>query len=519
MKLAILSAVAFLSLGASAHAQDTLRFELPSLFEKTKAPNPNNIKYVNFQSRDSEVQPVSLTEQMEVELSPTYLNAYTTSGLWKQGWFLSASAAASAFVGDPLGCEDLFGRVKPSLQLSLGKWIIPSVGVRLQYQGFELKNGSLASQKYNSVQGDIMFDIASFWYKGQTSPLMTAIPFVGCGMIQNKDAHTHPFSLHYGIIGSLRLSDSFHLNLELSSMNTFKDFDGMGSKCKFGDQLLNASLGLSYTVGNRYSHRRVIDAIPYIEQNHRLISACDELQNQNKYLWSELSIRDIALAEYDKILEIKGWLNRNGDKTAGLAASDKKRFDNDRKTVIGYPYNNYSGLNSLRDRLRNKTEMSNDWNEGWEDDLAENDISNNDNALDSFYSDSIRKEDKVNKTDYPDYLRLIQSHKVCLGAPILFFFELNSDKLTEPSQIANIKEIAAIVTQYDLKVKIIGAADSATGTNEINQNLSAMRADFISNELVKLGVSPEAIRKSAAGGINTYDPSVANRNTRIELYL
>lgn len=509
MKLAILSAVAFLAMGASANAQDTLRFELPSLFEKTKAPNPNNIKYVNFQSYNNETQEYSLPPQMEVELSPTYLNAYTTDGLWKQGWFLSASVAASAFVGDPIGCEDIFGRVKPALQVSLGKWIIPAIGVRLQYQGFELKNGALVTQKYNSVQGDIMLDLASLWYKGQSTPLMTAIPFVGCGMIQNKGVHTHPFSLHYGIIGSLRLSESFRMNLELSSMNTFKDFDGLGEKCKFGDQLFNASLGLSYTLGNRYSHRRVINAIPYIEQNHRLLSAYENLQKQNRHLESELGVKDIALAEFQKILEIKGWLKRNEK-----SVNDNGRIDKDGNIIIGYPYNNYSGLNSLRDRLRNKAENNNEIEDGWSDEQEITDNLKYEIVNSSDSTDNISSQD-----NWPEYLRLVQSHKICLGAPILFFFELNSTKLTEPSQLANIKEIASVAKQYDLKIKVIGAADSATGTNEINCNLSVIRTDYISEELIKYGVNPECIRKTAAGGISSYDPTVANRNTRVELYL
>lgn len=507
MKFAILSAMAFLSVSAVANAQDTVQFNISPMWEKAVSPNHNNIKYVNFDNYNNNTREVFLPAQFENELTPTYLNAYTTSGLWKQGWFLSVSGGASAFVGDPLGCEDLFGRIKPTLQLSLGKWIIPSFGVRLQYQGLELTNGCIVDQKYYSLQTDLMLDVASLWYKGQDAPRATIIPFAGLGVLHNEDADTHPFSLHYGLIGSLRLSRHLSMNLEVSSMNTFKNFDGVGSKCELGDQLLNATLGLSYTLGSKHNQRRVVDATPYIEQNRRLLASYDKLWNYSKSLEADIEQQDRAISEYNKILTIKGWLDKNSQECSKGT-----------KRVIGYPYNNYSGLNSLRNRLRNKSSNDTDSDEEWQDDDTYSQFTNdsiNDKALEKYDTQGSIKENEA----YPNYLRLVMSHKTCLGAPILFFFNLNSSSLTDMSQMANIREIATIAKKYNLKVKIIGAADSATGTSSINQSLSEHRASFIEEQLIREGVSPELIRKSAAGGINTYNPSVANRNSRVELYL
>jgi len=42
-------------------------------------------------------------------------------------WFVSVTGGATAFLGTPLGCEDLFGRVKPSYNLAVGKWFTPAV--------------------------------------------------------------------------------------------------------------------------------------------------------------------------------------------------------------------------------------------------------------------------------------------------------------------------------------------------------------------------------------------------------
>ena len=48
--------------------------------------------------------------------------------------------------------------------------------------------------------------------------------------------------------------------------------------------------------------------------------------------------------------------------------------------------------------------------------------------------------------------------------------------------------------------------------------LSASRADYIAEELLKRGISSKYITEHATGGINTYSPSEANRHTRVELH-
>ena len=118
-----------------------------------------------------------------------------------------------------------------------------------------------------------------------------------------------------------------------------------------------------------------------------------------------------------------------------------------------------------------------------------------------------------------DYLSLIHSGKVCIGAPIYFFFELGTDRLLNRSQLVNLDEVARIAKKYGLKVKVIGAADSATGSETINDNLSRSRARFIAEELMKRGMESGTISQIFDGGIDDYSPNEANRHTRILLYL
>lgn len=102
--------------------------------------------------------------QKEISLrkKPAYLSGAIIPS-WKDNWFVSVSGGASSFIGSPLGCADLFGRIKPALQISLGKWHTPSVGNRLVFQGFEWKSGALTDQQYRHYHADLLVNLMPPW--------------------------------------------------------------------------------------------------------------------------------------------------------------------------------------------------------------------------------------------------------------------------------------------------------------------------------------------------------------------
>ena len=98
-----------------------------------------------------------------------------------------------------------------------------------------------------------------------------------------------------------------------------------------------------------------------------------------------------------------------------------------------------------------------------------------------------------------------------------FFFQINSDKLVDDSQMVNLDEIARIAKDENLKVSISGAADSATGTQSGNQELGQRRANFIAKYLVERGIKDSEIEIKNYGGIDKYDANEANRFTIVVL--
>lgn len=92
---------------------------------------------------DSIVKQVGVTSEYYLQtLKPTYLKNVSEAANWGKNWFIEIKGGASAFLGTPIGCGDVFDRLSPALQVGLGKWFTPAVGGRVAYQGLSFKNGS-----------------------------------------------------------------------------------------------------------------------------------------------------------------------------------------------------------------------------------------------------------------------------------------------------------------------------------------------------------------------------------------
>lgn len=364
-------------------------------------------------------------------LQPTYLTNITENSNFGSNWFLELKGGMSAFIGSPIGCGDMFDRMKPAVQVGLGKWFTPSVGGRIGFQGLQFKNANLVTMNYQYYHADFMYNLTHNLQQDEFGiSKLDVIPFVGLGIVRNgstipgsltsegKNIGNHSFALGYGVEVRYHLQDRLHIIGEISGMTTPKNFDCVGNSCKLGDNMLTLSVGLSYTIGKK-GWKKVIDALPYIRQNDMLMSRC----------------------------KMKREVEQNG-------GSGKNK-------------NDYDGLNSLRYRLS----------------LDEN------KSLDG--SDTART--------------------VGIGVPVYFYFKLNSAKLVDKSQLANLDEIVKIAKEKDLTIHISGAADSATGTSGINRHLSKERAKYIGKLLIKKGISKERLKAVNLGGISQFSPKEANR--------
>ena len=456
----------------------------------------------------SYMEPVVTSDVMLQSLQPTYLRNVSEGSGWDRNWFLEVKGGTSAFLGSPVGCGDLFDRLTPAVQVGIGKWFTPAVGGRIEFQGCQFKNAEFATMKYQFIHADFMYNLTAFIRQNELGlSRWDVIPFLGIGMVHNSDwssgnrsGTNHPFAFAYGLEARYRITNRLHLLAELSGMTTMKNFDAIGSSSRFGDNMLTLSAGLSVTIG-KVGHKRIIDAKPYMSQNEWLLDYANGLSSRNRYLTKRVHEDELCMAEYRKILEIEGLLDLYKDRLTDKGHTKIKSL---------YPKNDYSGLNSLRARLANR---------GWDGNpntmpramQKRNGMEDTDDiySLDSLFNNS-------GVTDNA-YLSAMLNGQEYIGAPIYFFFHLGTDVLTEKNQVMNLDEIARVANKHGLQVKVIGAADSATGTESINDNLSRQRAEYIRRLLLDRGVDDSRIYTIYAGGIDKYSPAEANRNTCVVL--
>ena len=449
-------------------------------------------------------------------IQPSYLSSSHSSYGWDSNWFIEAKGGASAFIGTPTGCGDLFDRTMPVLQVGVGKWFTPSVGGRIEFQGFKFKNANLEKMDYQFVHTDFMYNLTSSFMQDEDGvSRLDVIPYAGVGMIHNSDwkricecpgsvSSTHPFAFSYGVQVRYHIQKRMHLLAEVSGMSTFRNFDAVSTSAKFGDNMINVSAGLSFTLG-KVGTKKIIDARPYIHQNHYLMNLY-ETRNVSKEIGNavntgeskynvQLSLRNdySGLNSLRKRMAAKNMdiLNRTDkDENEGNMNVSDFSWDKsapalaDSASISGK--GNYSGLNSLHSRLKN------------------NDTKQQMNGEDN----------SVNESGY-SHSDIASSETIGIGMPVYFYFRINSHTLIDTTQSSYLDELARIAKESGKTVTVAGAADSATGTKQINERLSKARASFVAAELIKRGVSESQIKTICLGGISEFSPIAANRYSRV----
>ena len=444
-----------------------------------------------------------IQEQMLLPMNPTYLKNVSEAANWGRNWFIEIKGGASAFLGSPIGCGDVFDRITPALRVGVGKWFTPAIGGRVGFQGLTFKNAEFKSMKYQFYHADLMYNLTSGLRQNEYGlSLWDIVPYVGVGLIHNANWSdpcscgsgsdgSRSFAFTYGLEIGYRIGNRVKLVAGVSGLTTAQNFDNMGSSIKFKDNMLTVSAGLSITLG-KAGWKRVVDATPYIEQN-----AC-----------------------------LKDYISYMKDENVRL----QKKMSGEKDVHTVYPKNNYSGLNSLRARLSGKksdSPESKSGNESIAGKLADDaEIGFVDTLVQAVncHSDSLLSAGQ-NISDYLmsennnalDSLAISCHSKITVGVPVYFFFQLNSDRLVDESQIVNLDDVAEISKTHNFKVTISGAADSATGTQSINQELAQRRARYIAQMLVDRGVSESLIHLHSFGGIDKYKANDSNRFTMVML--
>ena len=205
--------------------------------------------------------------------------------------------------------------------------------------------------------------------------------------------------------------------------------------------------------------------------------------------------------------------------TSGDVQCDTLKKTEQRQKCQRTPVNDYSGLNSLRARLANRfwdgLSDTTKFKDAVDERIVHADGHNEPSVTVSSEASKKREEESTGNR----YFDKILSSGSPIGTPLLVFFKGGGTELTDSSQMINVKAIAELAKEYGFRIRIIGSADSATGSIEKNEAVAKSRAKYIADYLISQGVSEECIERSSVGGVNELNPAQANRYCKIELLL
>ena len=190
-----------------------------------------------------------------------------------------------------------------------------------------------------------------------------------------------------------------------------------------------------------------------------------------------------------------------------------------------HPVNDYDGLNSLRRRLANPSwdgtaELFSSIGTGLKiEDGKIVPLSKKPESSDTV-SPVTSSTTSVQGSASPlmPYLQQMERGEVPIGAPVFIFFRLAGTYVTDSPQLLSVNATADLAIAQNLRIRIIGAADSATGSSEKNDALAKARAEHVASLMKKRGMPDDRIEILSQGGTTSYEPLSANRNCRIELF-
>ena len=250
-----------------------------------------------------------------------------TNRFWSN-WFISAGAGAQIYFGDHDKQADFGKRLSPALDIAVGKWFTPGIGVRLMYSGLSAKGatgryesgglihatgdvvpgwknaagGELQYSKFNyfNLHADALFNLSNLFCGYNEARVYNLSAYGGVGVMRVCEGPTATnMSGHFGVLNAFRLSSAWDLNLDLRMSVMNDNFDGeIGGRGSEG--MFSAIVGLTYKFKPRgWSRAKTVVREVYNNDELNALRADKELLAQEN-----ARLRD-ALAQSNREPEVK----------------------------------------------------------------------------------------------------------------------------------------------------------------------------------------------------------------------
>ena len=162
-----------------------------------------SLSSVAFAQQKSNSQNVLVGESVDVMEVPVDKYKVETNHFF-DNWFFSVGGGAQVLFGDQSDLGKFKKRIAPALQISIGKWFTPGLGLRLQYSGLQSKSFSSEPSAYSkphmlsegyyqdkfnymNLHGDILFNVSNMIAGYNEDRIYDFVPFVGFGFAHSYD--------------------------------------------------------------------------------------------------------------------------------------------------------------------------------------------------------------------------------------------------------------------------------------------------------------------------------------------
>lgn len=306
-----------------------------------------------------------------------------TNRFWNN-WFISVGGGAQVYFGDHDKQVDFGKRLAPALDVAVGKWFTPGIGMRLEYSGLKLKGATnfkeshytgedvpgkrgsgydLGYQKFNmsNLHADVLFNLSNLLCGYNEKRVWNVSPYIGVGWAHvSNDPKVDDISGNLGILNSWRLCDALNLNLDVRGTLVNDDFDGELGGRK-GEGMLTATLGLTYKFKQRgWDRSKTVtryDNAALDEMRQRL----NELRDENDRLRRALAegnkqeaqtiVKRVAASNLITFRIGRSELSNEARANLGMLAEIiKSADDNATYTITGYA-DRGTGSKKTNDRL------------------------------------------------------------------------------------------------------------------------------------------------------------------------
>lgn len=184
-------------------------------------------------------------------------NAQSRSNEFGSNWFVGAGFGTLVYVGEFDGDMDLSDRMAPALNLSVGKWITPSVAVRLEYSGLKAREyvavgGEYIENKWNlsCYHVDAMFNALNILTGYKSDRFYNLLPYAGVGVARNGEIKECEFAFTAGLQNSFAVCEALDLNLDIKGTLVNEALDGyVGGHS--GEGFWAVAIGATYKFGPR----------------------------------------------------------------------------------------------------------------------------------------------------------------------------------------------------------------------------------------------------------------------------